>query len=216
MAIVAALVAAVGVLAYDWPVFVVMLLYWVENVLIGVANVLRLLVAGLRRGGVAIGAYLFAAVFFIVHYGIFTAAHGMFVLALFGPGRAIDEAMADPATVAPLVGLTVSAPWVLLALAVIAASVAIDTLRWIIASRADAQVESPQVLMAAPYGRIGVLHVTLIIGGAIATALQAPAAAAVLLVALKLGYDLLRLRRGDALGLFERKRSSAADAAAVD
>jgi hypothetical protein len=209
-AVLSAAVTATGVLAFGWPVFVVMLLFWTENVLIGLANVMRIVVAGMRAGGAGLLGYLFAAVFFTFHYGVFTAAHGMFVLALFGPDRAIDEAMADPATVAPLVGLTVSAPWVLLALALIAASVAIDAVRWIIGSRADAQMESPQVLMAAPYGRIGVLHVTLIIGGAIATALQAPAAAAVLLVALKLGYDLLRLRRGDALGLFERKPAAPA------
>lgn len=209
-AVLSAAVTATGVLAFGWPVFVVMLLFWTENVLIGLANVMRIVVAGMRAGGAGLFGYLFAAVFFTFHYGVFTAAHGMFVLALFGPDGAIDEAMADPATVAPLVGLTVSAPWVLLALALIAASVAIDAVRWIIGSRADAQMESPQVLMAAPYGRIGVLHVTLIIGGAIATALQAPAAAAVLLVALKLGYDLLRLRRGDALGLFERKPAAPA------
>lgn len=209
LAIVSAAVVAIGVLVYGWPVFIVMLLYWAENLLLGVANVLRIVIAGLRAGGASIGVYLFAAAFFTVHYGIFTVAHGMFVLALFGPGRAIDNAVEDPATVMPLLASTLAEPWVALALAAVLVSVAVDTLRWIAATRTDATAEAPHSLMNAPYGRMGVLHVTLIAGGALAMATGAPTAAAVLLVALKLGYDLIRLRRGDALGLFERKPASA-------
>jgi hypothetical protein len=49
--------------------------------------------------------------------------------------------------------------------------------------------------MGAPYGRIVVLHVTLIASGFLVQALKAPVAGALLLVALKLGYDLVALRR---------------------
>jgi hypothetical protein len=49
--------------------------------------------------------------------------------------------------------------------------------------------------MAAPYGRIVVLHVTLIVGGFLIMSLAAPVAGVLLLVALKLGYDLLTLGR---------------------
>lgn len=205
-AVLSAAVTATGVLAFGWPVFVVMLLFWTENVLIGLANVMRIVVAGVRAGGAGLLGYLFAAVFFTFHYGVFTAAHGMFVLALFGPDGAIDVAMDAPVTALHLFIATVAEPWVALALAVLAGSVAIDTLRWFIAShRGDAPAEQVDQLMSAPYGRVGVLHLTLIAGGALAIGMQAPAAAAVLLIALKLGYDLLRLRRGDAVGLFERK-----------
>jgi hypothetical protein len=50
-------------------------------------------------------------------------------------------------------------------------------------------------LMGAPYGRIVVLHVTLIASGFLVQALQWPVAGALLLVGLKLAYDLVTLRR---------------------
>lgn len=209
-AIVSAAVTANGVLLYGWPVFVVMLLFWVENLLVGLANVVRIVVAGVRAGGAGVAAAVFVAAFFTLHYGIFTACHGLFVLAFFGPDGAIDEAMNRPVAAVSLLARTLGEPWVVLGLAVIALSVAMDTLRWLAATRADATPEAPQSLMAAPYGRMAVLHVTLILGGGLIAALQAPAAAAVLLVALKLGYDLLRLRRGDGLGVFERKPAAPA------
>jgi hypothetical protein len=50
-------------------------------------------------------------------------------------------------------------------------------------------------LMGAPYGRIMILHVTLIASGFLVQALQSPVAGALLLVGLKLAYDLVTLRR---------------------
>jgi hypothetical protein len=49
--------------------------------------------------------------------------------------------------------------------------------------------------MAAPYGRIVVLHVVLIGGGFLMQALDAPAAVVLLLVAFKLWHELRALRR---------------------
>ncbi|MCU0950521.1 MAG: DUF6498-containing protein [Burkholderiaceae bacterium] len=201
VAVASALVATLGVLHFGWPVFVVMLLYWLENVLIGLANVLRILVTGTRPGSGGMPSHLFLAAFFTLHYGIFAAAHGMFVLVLFGPDGAIDVAVEKPATALTLLGDALADPWLALACAVLAASVAIDTLRWLRGSRHVAASKSDaQALMAEPYGRVAVLHVTLIFGAALTAMLGAPAAAAVLLVALKLGHDLMRLRRSAARG----------------
>jgi uncharacterized iron-regulated membrane protein len=50
-------------------------------------------------------------------------------------------------------------------------------------------------LMGAPYGRIMILHVTLIASGFLVQALKAPVAGALLLVGLKLAYDLVALGR---------------------
>jgi hypothetical protein len=60
-------------------------------------------------------------------------------------------------------------------------------------------------LMGAPYGRIVVLHVTLIASGFLVQALQAPVAGALLLIGLKLAYDLVTLSR-------ERRTEPDADA----
>jgi hypothetical protein len=192
------LVVAAGLLWADWPVFAVMVLYWAENVLVGLANVVRMLIAGARQGPVALLGSLFMIAFFCVHYGLFTTIHGVFVLHLFGP-QAGDRAMggADPLTALGVLATRFADDrWLQLALLMTAALVLVDTLRWVTASRTAPQGSDVGKLMIAPYGRIVVLHVTLIIGGGLVAMLQLPAAAALLLVALKLGFDLTRLRRG--------------------
>ncbi len=77
-------------------------------------------------------------------------------------------------------------------LAIIAVQAA-NFVQWAIATR-----ERPtplKELMGAPYGRIMVLHVTLIAGGFLVMSLHAPVLGALLLIALKLAYDLVSLRR---------------------
>src|SRR6185503_10154265 len=72
-----------GVLALDWTVFSILLLYWCENVVVGVFNVLRLIFVQPRNPVVWVGKG-FLIPFFMVHYGGFTFVHGMFVLSMFG------------------------------------------------------------------------------------------------------------------------------------
>ena len=73
----------VGVVAFHWTVFSVILLYWFENVVIGAFNVLKMAFAN-PRSLASDALKLFLIPFFIVHYGIFAFVHGMIILALFG------------------------------------------------------------------------------------------------------------------------------------
>jgi len=82
-----ALVAAnavplIGVLAFQWTVFPILLLYWCENVVVGVFNVLRMLCVKPDQP-VTWVAKMFLIPFFIVHYGGFAMIHGLFVLTMF-------------------------------------------------------------------------------------------------------------------------------------
>jgi hypothetical protein len=69
-------------------------------------------------------------------------------------------------------------------------------LRWSIATRA----EPPALpnLMFAPYGRIVVLHVTIIVSGILVGMLQQPVVGALLLVALKLIFDVASVSKPSA------------------
>ena len=80
--VLANLVPVYGVLALGWDVFPLVLLFWLENVVIGAFNVLRLLVARPDDGGVW-ALKVVIVPFFIVHYGLFTMVHGVFVFVLF-------------------------------------------------------------------------------------------------------------------------------------
>ena len=84
LAAISAVIVAYGVLVLGWSVFVVIALFWFENVVIGVLNVAKMLLSGARIGGAGVIAALALATFFTVHYGMFTVGHGVFVVMLFG------------------------------------------------------------------------------------------------------------------------------------
>lgn len=188
LAVIAAIVVAYGVLMLGWSVFVVIALFWLENVVVGLFNVAKMLISGARLGGLGLIAALGLVAFFTVHYGMFTFAHGVFVVMLFGQpelggslsglsapvDRMVDYLLADRDAWVAAVGITLLQ--------------AAAFFRWWVAARIDAM--SLPMLMFAPYGRIIILHVTVIAGGFLVQMLGAPMAGALLLVALKLGFDI--------------------------
>jgi hypothetical protein len=183
------------VLALGWSPFVVMLLFWLENVVIGVFNVAKMLTTGLRLGPAGLLGGVALSAFFTVHYGMFTAVHGMFVVLLFG-GAEIGRGAMDGGLAGPLVAMAdylfaARDGW-LAVLAIVLVHLS-GFVQWLARTR-----EAPpplKELMGAPYGRIMVLHVTLIASGFLVQALGSPVAGALLLVGLKLAYDLVTLRR---------------------
>jgi hypothetical protein len=195
LAIVSAAVITYGVLVLGWPLFAVMALFWFENVVIGAFNVLKMLTSGARLGAGGLFEGIATSAFFTLHYGLFTAVHGMFVLLLFGlPGLgrgAMDGGPFGP--VSALVERLLTDRDGYWALAAIVLMHAVGFVQWAVATR---ELPTPvRVLMGAPYGRIVVLHVALIIGAFLMAMLHLPAAGVLLLIALKLGYDLLTLGR---------------------
>lgn len=136
------------------------------------------------------------AAFFTVHYGGFTAAHGFVVLLLFGMPE-LGHPVTQRGSFGPL-GPMVQAlfgnreGWLALA-AIVVAMHAVSFVRWVKATR-----ERPtpvKELMAAPYGRMVVLHIALLAGGFLIMSFKAPEPGVLLLVALKLGYDLMSMWR---------------------
>ena len=69
------LVFVAGVLFWGWPAGNVLLLFWVENVLMGVGTLVRILTA-------EVGPQTRRPVFFTLHYGIFCVVHLVFVAVL--------------------------------------------------------------------------------------------------------------------------------------
>jgi hypothetical protein len=195
LALATAAVIAWGVLALGWSPFVVMLLFWFENVVIGGFNVAKMLATGLRLGAAGLLGAVALSAFFTVHYGLFTAVHGAFVVLLFG-GAEVGRGAMDGGLTGPLHSMldylfAQREGW-LAVLAIVLVHLS-GFVQWLARTR-----EAPpplKELMGAPYGRIMVLHVTLIASGFLVQALQAPVAGALLLVGLKLAYDLVTLGR---------------------
>jgi hypothetical protein len=179
--IVANLVPLVGVLFLGWTLFATLLLFWLENVTVGVFSVLQMLTAR-PRDPLAWGLKLFMIPFFIFHYGMFTTVHGVFVMSLFGP---VTKASPTPAAFYHAVQATgIGAAALALAL-----SHGVSFVLNYIGGGQYRTAELP-VLMMRPYGRVMVLHVVILLGGFLVSALGSPVPALALLVVLKTGLDL--------------------------
>ena len=208
--VVANLLPLYGVVAGGWSTFEVVALYWFENVVIGGFNVLRMLVsapdlqalltrqaaqrraAGLEPAmpssqalGVAMHlAKLFFVPFFVVHYGLFTFVHGVFVVALLG-GPPLGG-LSLPWSQAREGGNGEALLWAALAMVV---SHGVSFVGHYLIGGEYRRSTLPQ-LMFSPYGRVVVLHVA-ILGGGIATAMLGnPLVLLALLVVGKTGLDL--------------------------
>lgn len=178
------LIPLAGVVFFGWDVFVVVFLFWLENVIVGCFNLLRML--WVERGAEQVPlAKLFVMPFFLVHYGMFTAIHGVFVLVLFG-GQGVRGAPFP--TVDTVLGL-VARYHLWLPVLALAASHGYSFVANYVAEQEYRRV-TLRDLMGQPYGRVVVLHLTLLFGGFLVMALQQPVVGAFLLVVLKVGLDL--------------------------
>lgn len=192
-AIGAAAVMAIGIVAFGWPTFTVLALYWLENVIVGAFTALRIVATGARAGRWV--EALATVGFFSVHYGLFCLIHGFFVAVLFGGIRPVDSGIVD--TVLLMIDRVAGDRTGLIVIAAMTVAAAADAWRALAAT----DHEHPRAIrdaMSAPYGRIVVLHLVLIGGGFLVQALKLPSLAALLLVGAKLAHDLRQLRRQEA------------------
>jgi len=233
--VLANLVPLAGVFLFHWEVFPLLFLFWLENVVIGVLNVAKMLFACggaleslanvpginpeqrrkildlangrlkpaepaaqdalddiqawrlqlLNNPALQWGMKLFLIPFFCFHYGMFTFVHGIFVVAFFGGGMNHGAGFLNAARVFQIIRDNhLSLPF-----AALAASHVVSFCHnylW----RGEFRRTSVSVQMMQPYGRIFVMHLTIIFGGFLMMALKSPAAGLGLLVVLKIAFDL--------------------------
>jgi len=192
--VLANLVPIFGVLYLQWDVGSIVVLYWTENLIVGVYTVLKMFVT------TGFGA-LFYILFFCLHYGGFCAIHGIFVLEL--TEFAGEQPMASPTESWPgplaLIQMFINlgrqvinaAPveflWASLALLL---SHGISFILLFIGQKEYLHT-TKRKLMNAPYKRIVVLHIAVIAGGFLVAALESPIGLLIALVALKTGMDII-------------------------
>jgi Family of unknown function (DUF6498) len=208
-----------GVLFLSWDTFEIVGLYWIENVIIGAINVLKIATCspnpaeleptkfglqdaaqrsrnGDRRAKAAHHASkLFFVPFFTVHYGLFCFVHGVFVVTFFAP---------ESFTGGPLSGLQTFLQmiserhlwWGVLALAVSHGySYLVNYL-----GRGEFRRITAPVLMFQPYARVVVLHLAILFGAFVVVLLGSNAGVLVILIFGKTVMDLM-------LHLAERNRN---------
>lgn len=203
------LIPVAGVVLRGWSVFEIVALYWFENVVIGAVNILKLAAAcgdlsdpndrrdppgmpDYLRAPAAPGiarhaAKLFLIPFFTFHYGMFCLVHGVFVFALLGGegGGFMDGG--------PFTGMAANTSRILesgggwFVAAIIASH--LFSFGWNFIGKGEYRNASAGQVMAAPYGRIVVLHIAILFGAFVITALGSPVFLLLLLIVGKIILD---------------------------
>jgi hypothetical protein len=186
--IAANLLPLAGVLFLGWDVFAVLVLYWIENGIVGLLNVIKIWravgppepgTAPLRTVGIGRALEKAAMIpFFLFHYGLFWVVHGIFVVVLMSIGGALPEAGASTWLWVGLGGMSLLVSHVV-------------SLRLNYIGRGEYRRISPGAQFMQPYPRMVVLHLTIVLGGGLIIGLGQPATLVGLLVLLKTGLDLL-------------------------
>ena len=178
LALIAAnLLPLAGVLLFGWDLTHVVVLYWAESAVIGFYTVLSLCVVA------KLGA-LVVAPFFVAHFGAFMAGHFAFIYALFIHG--FEKPLATTGALAELAAIFDPLGFALLALFVShGVSFAVNFI-----GRREYQGETVSTLMSAPYRRIIVMHLAIILGAWLVMALGTPAPVLALLVVIKIALDV--------------------------
>ena len=214
------LVPLIGVIFGRWSVATLLVLYWVENGIVGILNVPKILLAegpgrpgtlasSLATAGIAAAGRIPVALFFLVHYGIFWFVHGIFVWTLptFAALRSSATALpavGDPGAIGvPLDGFAGYAPaaasgvdasavlWGAIGLAIShGVSFVVNYL-----GRGEYRKVSPQEQAQRPYARLILLHLAIIFGGFVSLLLGSPLGSIVVLVLLKTALDVRLHRR---------------------
>jgi hypothetical protein len=188
--VVANLIPLFGVLFLGWSVWNILVIYWLENGIVGVINVLKMsaatgeeatgLAAALTINGQPASSMSKVGLipFFIVHYGIFWFVHGIFVL-----------------TLPVFLSLASDTPMELGLGAVLFAAVGLAVSHglsfwWNFLRGGEYRRTTPAALMFAPYRRLVALHLTIIFGALAVTLTGAPIVAVAILVGIKTLIDL--------------------------
>lgn len=206
------LIPLAGALYWGWNVFTLLILYWLENGIVGVLNVLKMALAqgplDTRAGPpekVSTTSRLTLIPFFIVHYGIFWVVHGVFVLSLptfIGLGDTSPAFLPD----GTFIGVENEAfgPRLdLVALGAIGLAISHGvSFLFNYLGRGEYRTARLGLLMFSPYARLVALHLTIIAGGILSISLGSPIGSMIVLVAIKIAIDL-------ALHIREHRRAEA-------
>jgi hypothetical protein len=181
--IAANLVPLFGVLFWGWDLFVLMMAYWAETGVIGFWAILHMALVARWRA-------IFYVPFFIIHFGGFMLGHFLFLFVMFGDPHAFKPNNLEEAPQFVLNMLTRHGLWIALIALFVSHGLSFffNVLRplW----RGEAEPTTEGNVMGSVYGRVVVMHITILIGAALAAWFKTKTAAFVLLIALKIFVDV--------------------------
>ena len=197
-------IPVVGVSLLEWQTRDILFIYWIENLVIGFYNILRMALVRSPSSGARVGK-IFMILFFCFHFGSFCGGHGLFLLMLTsmtdgGSMNYMASIFSHGGGVGPLVFIdmlfgvvgTIFALqpegmlWVTIGLLV---SHGVSFVHNYIIRKEYTHL-TMSTLMKRPYSRIVLLHVAIIAGAVPTMVLGSPIGLLYVLVALKIGIDI--------------------------
>jgi hypothetical protein len=184
------LVPLVGVVWFGWSLHSLLVVYWIESGIVGASYVAKILRAegeddpddlpSMSFNDTPVSAFVgrsrpAVARFFVGHYGVFWAVHGVFVFAFGGfvPGGLAPAAPLPVATA--VVGLVATHAY---------------SYRANYLGEREYERAGPVTLMVEPYRRVFVLHLTIVLGAFAVAAVGAPVGALLVMIVVKTALDL--------------------------
>lgn len=188
----------VGVLWWNWDMRILVLLYWVENLFLGILQIVKIAFSRSVSHSSSLSWLLrgFIILFFMVHYGGFCGGHGLFLLIISGNGgpRVLSEMSFawGPLVFLDLLRVVTIQIWQVIPSSAwfSIAGIALGRLVEVIRERDRWLEQSPKDLMQEPYKHIIVVHIAIIIGMFFAMILKNPMPVLGLIVIGKFMIDL--------------------------
>ena len=123
--------------------------------------------------------------FFCVHYGMFTLVHGIFILVFFGGFIKTGSPLPGVNDILGIIA-NLQLGWAVLGL------ILSHTVSFITNYIGNGEYKKATLsdLMAQPYSRVVILHLTILLGGFMVMALGSPVTGLILLITLKIFVDI--------------------------
>jgi hypothetical protein len=182
-----------AVIVFGWRALPLLLFYWIENIVVGALNIFKIVAAGVAGTKTHPVMLALLTILFVAHYGAFCLLHGAVLFATFVIGdvaRSGGLVGIDPADLFARAGLTLDLGSELAwsGGALLAAYVGQFFGVWV--RRRQWRQAEPRKQMFEPYGRLVVLHITLIVAAIPVMAWGEPVAAVLAMAGLKCGLEL--------------------------
>ena len=172
-----------GAWLLDWDIFTVLLLFWFENVVIGIFNLIKMI-----QCPSSVKERLVTMSFFTIHYGAFCTGHLVVLFSLFGLATrgGFLPIWLDAADY-----IARYSHYLWLSIAAIISLQGFSFMEWL------KQVNQPQLkkLMSEPYQRIVTIHLALIFGGILSKSFSHHALILIALIFFKIMMDYKELSK---------------------
>ena len=169
-----------GVLFFGWDLFSILLLYWSETAIIGVFSIIKISYQYKKSA-------LFLVPFFMVHFGLFMFGHLIFIVQIFA--YHYDASNGKGLPIPDLYPILSNSSWLILPFALLFISHFISFIINYINKKEYLNKNANS--MFAPYGRVVIMHLSIMFGGLFSQIFHNNSFSLIILVVLKTTVDLI-------------------------